>query len=120
MNKLVVPVCHSRRATQDLLFSPDTHQLGTAKPLLVFNTIQEKAMCPGSPNQAGQLGQTDPDPHTGVGHKGTIVSHPGTSVSSILLKRHIPDALAKVSEDVRDLWDTRGTERGWLTPLPPS
>lgn len=68
-------------------------------------------MCPGSPNQTGQLGQTDPDPHTGVSHKGTVVSHPGTSVSSILLKRHIPDALAKVSEDVRDLWDTRGRVR---------
>lgn len=61
--------------------------------------------------QASQLGQTDPDPHSGVGHEGTIVSHPGTSVSSILLKGHIADALAKVSEDMRDLWDRRGTVR---------
>ena len=68
-----------------------------------FNTIREKAVCPGSPNQTGRLGQTDPDPHTGVSYKGTVVSHPGTRVSPILLKRHIPDALAKVSEDVRDL-----------------
>lgn len=69
-------------------------------------------MYPGGLNQTGQLGQTDPDPHTGVSHKGTVVPHPGMRVSSILLKRHIPDALAKVSEDVRDLWDRRGTERG--------
>lgn len=78
-------------------------------------------MCPGSPNQAAQLGQTDPDPHTGMGHKGTIVSHPGTRVSSILLKRHIPDALAEVSEDVRDLWDRRGqSEAGGPLFLHPS
>lgn len=54
--------------------------------------------------RADYLGQTNPDPHARAGHSDTVVSHPGMYVSSILFERHIPDALAKVSEDMRDLW----------------
>lgn len=118
MNKLVVPGLSQQEGHTGSPFLPRYPSAGDCKVTFGFNTIWEKAVCPGSPNQTGQLGQTDPDPHTGVSYKGTVVSHPGTRVSSILLKRHVPDALAKVSEDVRDLWDRRGTERGWRTPLP--
>lgn len=68
-----------------------------------FNNFQQVAVQPGLLGQAGRLGWADPDPHAGVGHKGTVVSHPGTHVSPVLLKRHVADALAKVGEDVGDL-----------------
>ena len=57
-----------------------------------------------------------------MGHKGAVVPHPGTRVSSILLKRHVADTLAKVGKDVGDL---RGEGEGGSEtpgaplPLPP-
>lgn len=74
-----------------------------AKLPLIGNYVGQVVVGPKRPDQAGGLGQADPDPHAGVGHKGAIVPHPGACVSPILLKRHVSDALAKVGEDVRDL-----------------
>lgn len=74
-----------------------------AKPPLIVSHAWQVTVGPGRADQAGGLGEADPYPHTGVGHQGTIVPHPGARVSPILLKRHIADALAKIGEDVGDL-----------------
>lgn len=79
------------------------HTISPAAKPLIDNNVWQVAVGPGRPDQAGGLGEADPDPHAGVGHKGAIVSHPRARVSPILLKRHIADALAKVGEDVGDL-----------------
>lgn len=54
-----------------------------------------------------------------MGHKGAIVPHPGACVSPILFKRHVPDALAKVGEDMGDLHREGDQEGEDLWALPP-
>ena len=75
MNKLAVPGLSQQEGHTGSPFFPRYPSAGDCKVTFGFNTIREKAVCPGSPNQTGRLGQTDPDPHTGVSYKGTVVSH---------------------------------------------
>lgn len=94
--------------------------LPAIKPPLIGNDIRQMAVGPGRPNPAGGLGQADPNPHAGVCHQGAGAPRPGASVSPILLKRHVADALAKAGEDVGDL-SGEGEPDGedlWA-PLPP-
>lgn len=50
-----------------------------------------------------QLGQTDPQDHTAVGHTGSIVASPELCVLAPVFKRHKPDAPLDVGEHMGDL-----------------
>lgn len=89
-----------------------------AAKLPLTDDVQQMAVHSRRLDQPGWLGQADPDPHTGVGHQGAIVPHPGTRVPPILLKRHVADALAKVGEDMRHLRGEREWECEDLWALP--
>ena len=55
---------------------------------VIGNDVWQVVAGPGTPDQASGLGQVDPDPHTGMGHKGTVVPHPGACVSHTAQKTH--------------------------------
>lgn len=113
-------VCWRLAGNKDPLLSLGILWLLATELPLTGNDVWPVVVGPERPDRAGRLGQADPDPHAGVGHKGAVVPHPGACVSPILLKRHIPDALAKVSEDVGDLRGEgkRDGEDLWILPPP--